>query len=411
MPGVSVEHNFASAVYAQPEQGCAEEVNEACDYVGGDLYGDSYSHSFICKFYRNISKNQPFEYMFSKCENLQRHTSMKTEDEMLSSVFLTSAHHGATLVIDAIDPTGTMDYRLYDRLGKVFEATGKYEKYFVGDMIEDVGVYNTFKSRFNKRNEPYNNHMCTVETVKNLVKNNILCGVTGGWYPLDKYSTLICSCLTGEDEYDFERIIEYVKNGGNLYFSGGDCPGLIKEFFGAEVEGSTREHVVYISPEESEEKYFEGYSKRFPLHFDGYAPVTKGMKKENILAKITLPYTSQDSAKFVSIHSNPPGVNTEIPAMAYTEYGKGKVLWSALPIEALDLYDYIKIFRNLILDKLKTKQRIKSNAPEDVELVAFNSGDSLLISCVKLNVKHDAESVQSFEIIVEASEEPDTPEE
>jgi len=301
-----------------------------------------------------------------------------------------------------------MDYRLYDRLGKVFEATGKYEKYFVGDMIEDVGVYNTFKSRFNKRNEPYNNHMCTVETVKNLVKNNILCGVTGGWYPLDKYSTLICSCLTGEDEYDFERIIEYVKNGGNLYFSGGDCPGLIKEFFGAEVEGSTREHVVYISPEESEEKYFEGYSKRFPLHFDGYAPVTKGMKKENILAKITLPYTSQDSAKFVSIHSNPPGVNTEIPAMAYTEYGKGKVLWSALPIEALDLYDYIKIFRNLILDKLKTKQRIKSNAPEDVELVAFNSGDSLLISCVKLNVKHDAESVQSFEIIVEASEEPES---
>lgn len=406
MPDVSVEHNFASAVYRNPQQGCAEEVNKACDYVGGDLYGGSYSHSFVCKFYRNISNNQPFEYMFSKCENLQKHTSMKTEDEMLSSIYLTSAHHGATLVIDAIDPVGTMDYRLYERLGKVFEKTEKYEKYFNGEMIEDVGIYNTFRSRFNKRDEPYNNHDCTVKTVKNFVCNNISCGVTGSWDNLDKYKVLICSCLTDEDDYDFERIIEYVRNGGKLYLSGGDCNLLLKEFFGAEIEKYSREHVIYISPEESEEKYFEGYTERFPLHFDGYAPILKGIDKDDVLAYITLPYTSQDTDKFVSIHSNPPGEKTNNPAIVMKNYGKGKVLWSALPIEMIELYDYETIFINLIRSKLEVDLTIQSDAPENVELVSFKEDNAITVSCVTLNVKHNAKDIDGFEIKVLVEKEP-----
>lgn len=408
IPGVSVEHNFANAVYRDPVPGCAEEVNEACDYVGGDLYGDSFSQSFVCKFYRNITKNQPFEYMFSKCENLQRHTSMKTEDEMLSSVLLTSAHHGATLVIDAIDPTGTMDFRLYDRLGKVFERTEPYEKYFEGEMIEDVGIYNSFKSRFNSRNEPYNNHDCTVSLVKKLVEENVPCGVTGGWNDLQKHKVLVAPCLTEQDNYDVKKIAEYVKNGGNLYFSGGDNAFLLKEFFSAEVKEYSREHVVYIAPKESEEKYFEGYSKRFPLHFDGYAPILEGAAEEKVMAKIILPYTSQDTGKFVSIHSNPPGKETDIPAMMYTEYGKGKVIWSALPIEAINYYEYKKILLNLLVKKFDVSLSVTSDAPEDVELVSFKSEKSITVSCVKLNVRNKAETVKGFAVIVKSDIEPES---
>lgn len=406
MPGVSVEHNLASAVYKQPLSGCAEEVNNECDYVGGDLYGDSFSHSFVCKFYRNITKNQPFEYMFSKCENLQRHTSMKTEDEMLSSVLLTSAHHGATLVIDAIDPTGEMDFRLYERLERVFEKTEPYEKYFEGEMIEDIGIYNSFKSRFNARNEPYNNHDCTVALVKKLVEENVPCGVTGGWSDLNKYKVLVAPCLTEQDNYDVERIAEYVKDGGNLYFSGGDNAYLLKEFFGATVTGYSKEHVVYIAPKESEEKYFEGYSKRFPLHFDGYAPVADGADEEKVMATITMPYTSQDVEKFVSIHSNPPGIETGIPAMLFTEYGKGKVIWSALPIEAIDYYEYKKILLNLLLDKFGVSLSATSAAPETVELVSFKAENYITVSCVKLNVCHKAEIVNGFQVAISSERAP-----
>ena len=40
--GVSVEHNFACAVLSDGKLAIAEPVNNACDYVGGDLYGGIY---------------------------------------------------------------------------------------------------------------------------------------------------------------------------------------------------------------------------------------------------------------------------------------------------------------------------------------------------------------------------------
>ena len=59
--------------------------------------------------------------MFSTCEpGLHYHTALKSKDTMRSSMFLTAAHHGATLMIDAIDPVGTMDERVYEQIGEVF---------------------------------------------------------------------------------------------------------------------------------------------------------------------------------------------------------------------------------------------------------------------------------------------------
>lgn len=406
MPGITVEHNVACMVGHTIANGCAEEVNDASDYAGGDLYGDSYNQSFVCKFYKNITKNQPFEYMFSKCENLKRHTSMKSEDEMLSSAFLTSAHHGATLVIDAIDPVGTLDYRLYERLGEVFAKVIPYEKYYSGKMIEDVGVYFSLKSKFKRPISSHANNTACLNAVKTFSKNNINCGVTGGFYDLYGYKALICPCLTEQDDYDVDRIENYVKTGGAVYISGGECRELIHRFFGAEYEGYTKEHVVYIAPEERYEKYFEGYTKRFPLHFDGYAPIYRGFKEECAFARLTLPYTAQDTDKFASIHSNPPGERTDIVCAAATEYGKGRVFWSAMPIEGVKLCDYEAIFTNIVKEFLCTDLTVTSTAPEDVEITAFEDDDKITVNAVVHSVRRKAHTVLPFEIAVKTEKRP-----
>lgn len=109
MPGVSVEHNYANAVAADSADiGSTELVNDACDYTGGDLYGDLYDHSFTAKYYRGVTRNPPFEYMTVRCDKkLSAHTVTKTEAALSLEVLLTAAHHGASLVIDAVDPVGT----------------------------------------------------------------------------------------------------------------------------------------------------------------------------------------------------------------------------------------------------------------------------------------------------------------
>lgn len=408
VPHASVEHNVVFAALPGARKCLGEEVLNACDYVGGDLYGDMYQQSFTCKFYRNIGKNHAFEYMPSRCEpNLSKHTITKSEEELLSTVLLTSAHHGATLVIDAINPNGTLDKRFYQRLGRVYEKSSAYERYFTGDMIEDAGIYYTLRSKFNPCGESYTNHEGCVNLTRQMIKNHICCGITGGYYDLKRYPVVIAPCLTEEDAYDYERIADYVKEGGLLYISGGACTGLIKEFFKAEVAGRTQECITYISPKQSVSDAFGWFNEEYPLQFDGSAPIVKGIEKEKVLANITLPYTPQNTVRFVSIHSNPPGLCTDIPAMAVTEYGKGRVLWSALPIENIkEPYHYGEVFLALLQQIFGLRQTITSNAPADVEITAFQDENSITVSAVQYCETAHARRIGAFDIHIKTDKIP-----
>lgn len=408
-PGVSVEHNVAYSALPNSMTANCEEVIAACDYAGGDLYRGIYSHSFACKFYRSITKNQPFEYMFSRCApNLAAHTQIKSRDVMHSSLFLTAANHGATLVIDAIDPIGTMDSRVYTQIGEIFDELIPYEPYLIGEPIEDIGVYYSLKSKFNAHGESYTNYLGVTTAVETMIAENIMCGITGGFHDIGKHKILVVPVLTNEDAYDNQRIIEYVKNGGSLYFSGGDNPGLIKEFFGAEVAGRTKEKVVYIAPKDSVQPCFDYFDQEHPLNFDASAPIVEGIKDENVIATFTLPYTHQNTVKFASIHSNPPGIKTNIPAMAVTSYGKGRVLWSAVSIEGVELYDHKRIFINLLKDILGLTSTVSSDAPKDVEITAFKTDDSVLVNTVLLNTDYKARKVEDFAISVRCEKIPQT---
>jgi uncharacterized membrane protein len=89
MPWVTVEHNVAFSARPENMVANAEEVIKACDYVGGDLDLGVFGHSFTCKFYKNITKNQPFEHMFTRCApGLSVHTQIKSPDVMSSAFFL-----------------------------------------------------------------------------------------------------------------------------------------------------------------------------------------------------------------------------------------------------------------------------------------------------------------------------------
>lgn len=407
VPRASVQHNVAYAGLPNAAKALAEEVLNASDYAGGDLYGGTYAQSFICKLYKNVTRNQPFEYMFSRCTpSLASHTVTKSEDEMTSAAFLTCAHHGATLVIDAIDPIGTMDSRVYDRIGKVFEKEIPYEKYLKGDMLEEVGIYYSLKSKFNPQGEGYTNHNSSVNVVKTMIYHHIPCGVTGTFHSLDSYQLIVAPYLTDVDQEDYGRLIHYVREGGKLYLSGGNCRGLLKEFFGAAVTGITPETVVYLAPQKNYEKLFAFFNSSYPMHFDASAPVIEPKKETSVIAKITLPYTRQDTAQFSSIHSNPPGIKTEMPAMLYSTYGKGKVLWSALPIEDAEFYDYRNIFVNLLTNVLGLESSLWSDAPKDVEIVTFKDGEDYLCSTVLLTEDDKARKTENFTIYMKTNRKP-----
>ncbi len=399
-PNASVEHNVAYSALPIGTTANCEEVISACDYAGGDLYRDIYSQSFACKFYRSISKNQPFEYMFSRCApNLGAHTQLKSEDIMKSAVSLTMANHGATLVIDAIDPVGTLDERVYDRIGRVFSELLPYEEYMRGDSVEDIGLYYSLKSKYNPRGEAFTNYLGVTNASQSFIERNILHGITGGYRPLD-HRVIVAPALTEEDGYDVARLVDYVKNGGGLYFSGGDCPSLLSELLSAEVTGRTAESVVYISPTNKAGDIFGHYNEKYPLSFSGSAPITD-IPDGEVLATVTLPYTRQDEVRFSSIHSNPPGVKTDIPALVYKIVGKGRGVWSALPIECCEQYDCKNIFLRALTELFDYTPTLRASAPRDVEMTLYRENKEMLVNAVLLNEQENARAVEEFTVTVD----------
>lgn len=406
-PNMSVEHNYAQGIDGISENGCGEEVNEASDFVGGDLYGGIVNHSVACKFYKNITKNMPFDYMFSRCKpSLKMHTLTKSVDEMKAEVMMTTAHHGATMVIDAIDPIGTLDSRFYEKIGKIFEYESVYEPYLEGEMREDVGIYYSVKGRFST--DGRNCLTNTKEIGKTLIQNHIPFGITGNFGDLSKYKLLIVPLLTEVEDNDAERIAEYVENGGIIYLSRARNKKLVEKLLDCSVLGETKETSVYFAPEKEYEDMFNGFNEAYPLPFEGTADIIVLNDNSGIAANVTLPYTKPDDVRFASIHSDPPGHKTGIPAVVIKEYGKGKVIWSAVDIEGCEIEDYREIFMNMLSGVCDLNNlSFKYDAPDDVEVTVFDADGYTTVNAVLMNERNKARIVSGFDISVKYDKEPE----
>ena len=403
VPGVSVEHNYANAV-AGPSHFCNTElVNDQCDYAGGDLYGDLYNHSFTAKYYYNVTKNQPFEYMTCRCDrSLYVHTISKTEEHLSTEVLLTAAHHGASFIIDAIDPIGTLDARVYDLVGRVFERQMPYEPYFSGEMVQDIGVYYTTTGHYNSRGLPYDNKTCSIGVTRAMIEENIPVGVIGNdrTDTLSRYRMVFAPGLAFMDEKNLDDLVRYVENGGILYLSGVEDPRVIERLLDAEFVRYTEETAVYMAPTASGQTYFGQFTEKYPFPTETSLPVI-AVEDADILATMTMPYTKPQERRFASIHSNPPGIPTEIPALLAKKRGQGTVIWSAAPIENDPRRSHRRLLLSLIGGYLDLNGlSVRSNAPRQVELVTFRREHDTLISAVDLLCTDELLPVVGFTVAV-----------
>ena len=416
LPFATCELNFAAGIACDWLAGSTEGINEACEFTGGDLYGDLYNHSFTCKYYYGITKNQPFEYMTCRCnKKLREHTIPKPEMDLEAEVMLTAAHHGASLIIDAIDPVGTLDGRSYERLGKVFEKQIPYETYMdKGEMYAETAVYFDSHTQFSSDGKAYNKE-CAIRAARTLVENHIPVKViaNGNMDNLSQYQMIIAPALEDFNNSEVLKLIDYVQQGGTLYLSGKSESRLVKQFFGGEITRETYgespftrvwkgydEVQAYIYPTDEEYAAYMGeFNEKYPLPIVYKLPVAEGFKGD-VKAKIVLPYTDpDDSTRYASIHSNPPVFATELPAIVEANFGKGKVIWSGATIENDERENFKEIFLSIVRANVQTK--ISVEASKYVEVILFKNGDDLYVNLFDLNFANDLVE-RKFSIAAEA---------
>ena len=394
MPWVTVEFNYAAVIGCDWLGGSTEGINAESEFTGGDLYGDLYSHSFACKYYYGVTKNQPFEYMTCRCDStLREHTITKPQGALEREILLTAAHHGASLIIDAIDPVGTLDSRVYDRVGRAFERQLPYEPYMNnGKMYAEVAVYFDSRTMFAEDGSDRYNKTCAIGAVRRLVEAHVPVSVVsnGSLDDLSKYQMVIAPSLRDFENDEPIKLIDYVKNGGTLYLSGASDSRLMKAFFDARVVGKTygdtkRRPVqlgarVYISPNGQGEGKFGEFNADYPLPLTYFLPLVEGAVGQ-VGATITLPYAEpDDNAHYASIHSCPPWQSTDHPAYIERRFGKGKVIWCAAELEYDERRAFGDVFKNIVLSNITKKYDI--SAGPSIEAVIFEAeGESLISLC------------------------------
>ena len=379
-PGITVEHQF-STIHQHWEFGVNEGINDASDYAGGDLYGGHAQESFICKLYYEITRNQPFEYMTSRCDpNLLDHTTTKSLDSLRTHNLLTLAHHGAMLFIDAIDPVGTLHLPVYERIGKVFQESIPYEEHLRGMLWADTAIYFQLESRMDTsatgdRPDYANPQLdAAVGASTALSDHRFLYTVVPSSHAdklMGKKVVILCEAAF-LSEAELDRLEAYVRGGGCLYASGSTCPELLQRLLGLELTGRTDARITYIAPTPQGQGLFGEFTADNPLAYQGPQWIAGNPMGHPALATVMLPYTNPDDpTRFAAIHSNPPGIRTDFPAIVYGPCGKGKVIWSAAAFEKNPQQAHKHVFAGLIELLYGPQRPLRTTAPAFVQFTLF----------------------------------------
>ena len=357
---ILVEHQFAT-VFSDWRSGVPLRMGtEACDSVGGDFYGGPGQFSLACKAFNALNRVRPFEFMTSRTNDLTDFVTIKPIDEWRTESFVATIHSGAALTIDAINPDGTINHQVYRYLAKLNAERAPYEPSLGGSLIGDVAIYYDKESMYNPDEKGIR-----VDQLKSAGKTPHLEGVLGAARILREahipYGVVTDATL--DQLRDFRAVIlpnvlemtavqaavfrNFVDQGGVLYASGptsldrfdrGGPRFLLEEVLGVRYKGKLGTRVTYLTAKDEAMKKLIWPQNE--IIFEGQMVQVEALPGTEELATVTLPYVNPETihvigSHFAQIISDPPAENPGTdPGLVIHEYGRGKAVWVAAPMES-----------------------------------------------------------------------------
>ena len=223
-PRASVEHQ--SSTYPLHWQfGVNAPLIPQNDFLQGDFYGDSWQGSFVRKLLEDLTPHRPFGFETSFSAELADHTAMKSEALLEAKASAAVADNAAFIFIDAIDPIGTLNPKVYDRMGGIFDRLMPYYAELGGKRVADVAVYYSLDSKFdfagNGRPVPgadtTDAHTRSVTSVtRGLGSHHVPFGfITRTTLAhLNEHKVLILPNVNMMDDAEIEAIRDWVRQGG-----------------------------------------------------------------------------------------------------------------------------------------------------------------------------------------------------
>jgi hypothetical protein len=409
-PAIAVTHNLACGAHGW-FHGQKLQWGRYDSFVAGDLYGGHDEQLVISKAMLHLGQQQPAEFMTSCCVNLGNHAALKSEHMMLVEALATTAHSGAFLFIDAVHPRGTVNQRFYERIGRVYKETARYEAFLGGSPVEDVAIYYSDDSRVSPGDDgvviqdvvapkelP---HLLAVTGAATLLqREHIPFGVItrNDLARLGRYRVVVVPDALRMDDNEIVALRSYVEEGGCLYASGRTsllatdgtrrADFALADVFGAHLTGTEHGTGIYLRalrPPLLEAMAPEDY---LGFGFQDVGDAVHGVSSFGMprlgtryggtaLATLNLPYGYpspgfRDARDFASIHSSPQWSNLDHPTIVENSFGRGKSVYSVVPLETDRSEAGRRCFTALISALLAGPPTLASDAAPEVWLTAFD---------------------------------------
>ena len=402
-PGMAVYHNFAPAP-ANWVLGVPFTVTDQSDFLGGDLYGDAVEQLVITKLMNNLSRSRPVEYMTFATTSAHEHVGLKSPEHMRSQVLGATSQGAAFMFIDAVDPVGTANVRVYDRVRDAFEAAMSFEPWLGGSPIEDVAIYYSSESKmaFAENGsalgdpigfEPYPHRDAVRGACRILQRAHLPFGVITRRQlgELDRYHVVVLPNVLRMDSEEVSAIRDYVERGGCVYASGytslvetrgvRNDDFMLADVFGVHLVNEAVGRVMFAKPAtERMRKLFDPQrhltTTPLPAPLDGGLLRIRAAKGTRVLATLSLPYGHPemghvDQDNWGSIHASPPWEDTTAPVLAERRFGNGRAVYSSFDIEREESDANVRVFASLITDLLGDEASVRCETHPGVWVAGF----------------------------------------
>jgi hypothetical protein len=316
---------------------------------------------------------------------------MKPYEHMLAETCSVLANGGAIIYIDQIHPDGTLYQDTWDQFKRLNAEIACREEFTGGEPVPFAGVYFSQDTRdFYGQDEFEERYMAEfVGACKALQEEHILFDIVTprNLADLGKYKVIVLPNTACMSQREADALRQFVANGGGLVGSYQVAAGnewndpypqpALADVFGVRVLGDSHDYTdTYFRVLEGAHPVVDGLYRERPITCMQPQTLVEAVDGAEALGHVVFPYTEWQPDRYISIHNNPPGIETERPAIVANHYGAGRAVYFGPQVGTMyctaSYWEVRKLIGNAVRWAAGTPAPVELEAPVCVELTAWD---------------------------------------
>jgi hypothetical protein len=409
-PGIVVSYQCPNQIHNGWMMGDDINAADSGGVPSHDVYYPSgHIHlSLQPRLFQATSPVHPFDVFISRpVSGLRDMPSMKPYIHMLAETCSVLANGGAVIYIDQIHPDGSLYQDHWEQFKKLNAEIARRQEFTGGEPVPYAAVYFSQDSRdFYGQDDFEERYMAEfVGACKALQEAHILFDIVTprNLDSLSQYKVLVLPNTACMSRREVEAVRQFAADGGGVVGTYDVSSGnehnepypqpALGDVFGVRRLGDTGSYTdTYFRVDGGSHPVVEGLYRERPITCMLRQALVETTAEAEALGFVVYPYTEWQPDRYVSIHNNPPGIETGRPAITANRYGQGRAVYFSAQVGAMyatsSYWEVKTLLVNAVRWAANAPAAVEVDAPLCVELTTWDQGgDRRVIHLV--NVQSD----------------------